>query len=89
MHNITLFFLRQEQPPKKRFSTRVATFAKGLSPSGSFRRKQFKGARTFSLEETQQQPEKKAQVQVRIETVTHVLKKFQFQIFLYPGAKTI
>ena len=67
-HFLSFLFFSKEQPPKKRFSSRVATFAKGLSPSGSFRRKQFKAVqKTISLDDTQKQPEKKAEVQVRIE----------------------
>jgi len=35
----------KEHPPKKRFSARVATFAKGLSPSNSFRRKRYQDSK--------------------------------------------
>ena len=54
--------LQEQCPSKKRFSTRVATFAKGLSPSGSFRRKQYKASQSCSHDDTQQT--KKAEVQV-------------------------
>lgn len=40
-----VMFIFQEHPPKKRFSTRVATFAKGLSPSNSFRRKRYQDSK--------------------------------------------
>ena len=43
-----VMFIFQEQPPKKRFSTRVATFAKGLSPSNSFRRKRYQDSKPAS-----------------------------------------